>query len=57
MKNSDEECIDYRTVAIEVGLVFFYFVLIFSSTYFLFRLEQTHYKAIDMILLLTIHQY
>jgi hypothetical protein len=41
--------IEYGTLAIEVGLVF-NFAVVFSSTYFLFCLEKTDYKAIGMSL-------
>ncbi len=36
--------IEFGTLAIEGGLIFS-FAVVFSSTYFLFRLEQTDYKA------------
>jgi hypothetical protein len=41
--------IEYGTLAIEVGLVL-NLAVVFSSTYFLFRLEQTNYKTIGMAL-------
>jgi hypothetical protein len=34
--------IEYKTLVIEVGLVF-NVAVVFSSTHFLFRLEQTNY--------------
>jgi hypothetical protein len=41
--------IEYGTLAIEVCLLF-NFAVVFSSTYFLFRQEQTNYLAIGMLI-------
>jgi hypothetical protein len=41
--------IEYGTLAIEVGFVF-NFVVVFSPTFFLFRLKQTKFLAIGMSL-------
>jgi hypothetical protein len=40
--------IEYGTLAIEVGFVFNF--VVFSPTFFLFRLQQTKYLAIGMSL-------